>query len=61
MADEFRTIDSEPSGCDIWLILNIKIVWCFPFVTILVGKREDAAKWWSSVVGRANHRGGWLL
>lgn len=25
----------------IWLALNIKAVWCFPFLKIYVGKRED--------------------
>lgn len=40
IANEFRTIDSEPSSWDIWQILNIKIVWCFPLVKIQMGKRR---------------------
>ena len=31
--DEFRIIDSEPSGCVILGNFKIKTVWYFPFVT----------------------------
>lgn len=40
IADEFRTTDSVPSSNVIWLVLNIKIVWCFQFLTIQVASER---------------------